>query len=148
VFAADAAQSTIQAQIQRELLITHGISTNDRRTALQIARSLQSQLFFYEVEWTSRLLQDSVEDVYMFLDDMGPDGADARAPDLEELPSGVILRMTKCYSPGCSDEDPCYAFVCPRKVRAFCDAGGAVQLTGCEEGDAGVAHAYTVSVGA
>jgi hypothetical protein len=53
----------------------------------------------------------------MFLDDMGPDGADARAPDLEELPSGVILRMTKCYSPGCSDEDPCYAFVCPRKVR-------------------------------
>jgi hypothetical protein len=108
-------QSTVQGQIQRELLLTHGISTNDRRTALQVARALQSQLFFYEVEWGSRALQDSVEDVYMFLDDM--DGAsDAPRADVEGLPTGVILLMTKCYSPACTDEDPCYAFACPRKV--------------------------------
>jgi hypothetical protein len=83
---------------------------------LQIARALQSQLFFYEVEWGSRVLGDSVEDVYMFLDDMdGP--PDAPRADVEGLPTGVILLMTKCYSPGCSDEEPCYAFGCPRKVR-------------------------------
>ena len=49
-------QSTIQTQIQRDLLITHGISTNDRRAALQAARSLQSQLFFYEAEWGGKLV--------------------------------------------------------------------------------------------
>ena len=62
-------QSTIHAQITRELALTHGIVSLDRRAALQVARSLQSQLFFYEVEWGGRQLQDGVEDVYMFLDD-------------------------------------------------------------------------------
>lgn len=92
-------KSTIQSLIQRELLINHGVSTSDRRAALQVlyflyvalcvltlfclrflhgsfvlvtqvARSLHSQLFFYEVEWGGRVLQDGVEDVYMFLDDL------------------------------------------------------------------------------
>ncbi|EIW75246.1 hypothetical protein CONPUDRAFT_85508 [Coniophora puteana RWD-64-598 SS2] len=67
--------STIQSQIQRELLINHGISTTDRRAALQVARSLQRQLFFYEVEWGDKPLQDGVEDVYMFLDDHDAEGA-------------------------------------------------------------------------
>ncbi|KAJ6607025.1 CNH domain-containing protein [Mycena sp. CBHHK59/15] len=80
--------STIQSQIQRELAINHGISTNDRRAALQVARSLQSQLFFYEVEWGGRILQDGVEDVYMFLDDQ----------------EGT-----------CGDEAPCYSYGCPRR---------------------------------
>jgi RHO1 GDP-GTP exchange protein 1/2 len=53
----------------------------------------------------------------MLLEDMDG-GSDVRMGYLEseELPSGVILLMTKCYSPGCSDEDTCYAFTCPRKV--------------------------------
>ncbi|KAF8892159.1 Dbl-like domain-containing protein [Infundibulicybe gibba] len=101
--------STIQAQIQRELAINHGISTNDRRAALQVARSLQSQLFFYEVEWGGRVLQDGVEDVYMFLDDQ--EGAPR-----EELPTGVITVLSKCYAPLCGDGRPaCYAFGCPRQ---------------------------------
>jgi hypothetical protein len=83
--------------------------------ALQIARSLQSQFFFREVYWPSRMLQDSAEYIYTFLDDMDG-GSEAGMGYLEELPSGVILLMTKCYSPGCSDEDPCYASTCPRKV--------------------------------
>lgn len=92
--------------------------TSDRRTALQVARSLQSQLFFYEVEWSSRILMDDVEDVYMFSDDQG--GSDA-IPEREELPvpTGVITMLTRCYSPCCELEDgiPCYAYACPRKVR-------------------------------
>ncbi|KAJ6485700.1 signal transducer [Mycena sanguinolenta] len=105
--------STIQAQIQRELAINHGISTSDRRAALQVARSLQSQLFFYEVEWGGRVLQDGVEDVYMFLDDQ--EGGSDAAPEREELPTGVVTMLTKCYSPSCGDEVPCYAYGCPRK---------------------------------
>ncbi|KAJ7708817.1 Dbl-like domain-containing protein [Mycena rosella] len=104
---------TIQAQIQRELAVNHGISTSDRRAALQVARSLQSQLFFYEVEWGGRVLQDGVEDVYMFLDDQ--EGTSDAAPEREELPTGVVTMLTKCYSPSCGDETQCYSYGCPRK---------------------------------
>ncbi|KAJ7780269.1 CNH domain-containing protein [Mycena maculata] len=109
--------STIQAQIQRELAVNHGISTSDRRAALQVARSLQSQLFFYEVEWGGRVLQDGVEDVYMFLDDA--EGASDAPPEREELPTGVVTMLTKCYSPSCGDEMQCYSYGCPRKGNAF-----------------------------
>ncbi|KAL6309388.1 Dbl-like domain-containing protein [Sparassis latifolia] len=105
--------STIQSQIQRELLITHGISTNDRRAALQVARSLQNQLFFYEVEWGGRVLQDGVEDVYMFLDDQ--EGASDARLEREELPTAVVTLLTKCYVPSCDDENPCYSYACPRR---------------------------------
>ncbi|OCH96297.1 Dbl domain-containing protein [Obba rivulosa] len=108
--------STIQSQIQRELLVTHGISTNDRRASLQVARSLQSQLFFYEVEWGGRVLQDGVEDVYMFLDDQ-EGGSDARI-EREELPTAVVTLLTRCYSPSCDDETPCYSYACPRRREA------------------------------
>ncbi|KAJ7614669.1 signal transducer [Mycena polygramma] len=109
--------STIQAQIQRELAVNHGISTSDRRAALQVARSLQSQLFFYEVEWGGRVLQDGVEDVYMFLDDQ--EGGSDAAPEREELPTGVVTMLTKCYSPSCGDEVPCYSYGCPRRGNTF-----------------------------
>ncbi|KAF8956940.1 CNH domain-containing protein [Flammula alnicola] len=105
--------STIQTQIQRELAINHGVSTNDRRVALQVARSLQNQLFFYEVEWGGRVLQDGVEDVYMFLDDQ-ESGSDA-VPEREELPTGVITMLTRCYSPSCGEGVVCYSYTCPRK---------------------------------
>ncbi|KAH7922215.1 Dbl homology domain-containing protein [Leucogyrophana mollusca] len=106
--------STIQSQIQRELLINHGVSTTDRRAALQVARSLHRQLFFYEVEWGDKLLQDGVEDVYMFLDDV--EGNSEAHREREELPTAVITMLTKCYSSSCSEEDPCYSFACPRRA--------------------------------
>ncbi|KAJ7623723.1 signal transducer [Roridomyces roridus] len=105
--------TTIQSQIQRDLAINHGISTNDRRAALQVARSLQSQLFFYEVEWGGRILQDGVEDVYMFLDDL--EGASDAVPDREELPTAVVTMLTKCYSPSCGEGRPCYSHSCPTR---------------------------------
>ena len=92
------------------------ISSTDRRPALHLARSLQSQLFFYEVEWGGRVLQDGVEDVFMFLDDQ-EGGAETRR-EQEELPTAVFTPLTKCYSPSCLDGSaPCYAFSCPRRVR-------------------------------
>ncbi|KAF7317781.1 hypothetical protein MKEN_00865900 [Mycena kentingensis (nom. inval.)] len=109
--------NTIQTLIQRELALNHGMSTDDRRAALQVARSLQSQLFFYEVEWGGHSLQDSVEDVYMFLDDQ--DGTSDAAPEREELPTGVVTMLTKCYSPSCTDDMPCYVYACPRRGTAF-----------------------------
>ncbi|KAF5373357.1 hypothetical protein D9615_007366 [Tricholomella constricta] len=105
--------STIQSQIQRELAINHGVSTNDRRAALQVARSLQSQLFFCEVEWDSRPIQDKVEDLYKFMSDF-IGGSDSE-PEQEELPTGVVTMLTRCYSPSCGDGAPCYAYVCPRR---------------------------------
>ncbi|KAF7289464.1 hypothetical protein HMN09_01340400 [Mycena chlorophos] len=109
--------NTIQSLIQRELAVNHGISTDDRRAALQVARSLQSQLFFFEVEWAGHGLSDSVEDVYMFLDDQ--EGTSDVAPEREELPTGVVTMLTKCYSPSCSDDMPCYSYGCPRRGTAF-----------------------------
>ena len=110
-------KSTIQSQIQRELLINHGVSTADRRAALQVARSLQSQLFFYEVEWGDKPLQDGVEDVYMFLDDL--EGNSESQREREELPTAVITMLTKCYTSTCSEENPCYSWVCPRRRVSF-----------------------------
>ena len=108
-------QSTLQSRIVSELLISQGVTPNNRSIALQVARSLQQQLFFYEVEWGGRILQDGVEDVYMFLDDQ-EGGADAPR-DREELPTSVITVLTRCYSPSCSDAQPCYSFACPRRSR-------------------------------
>ncbi|KAI0741874.1 hypothetical protein C8Q80DRAFT_1196778 [Daedaleopsis nitida] len=109
--------STIQSQIQRELLVTHGISTNDRRAALQVARSLQSQLFFYEVEWVDRPLQDGVEDVYMFWDDQ--EGMSDARMEREELPTAVITLLTRCYASLCDEDNPCYSYTCPRRRSAL-----------------------------
>ncbi|KAI0292306.1 Dbl-like domain-containing protein [Russula brevipes] len=99
--------STLQSRIASELLINQGVTTNNRAVALQVARSLQQQLFFYE---------DSVEDVYMFLDDQ--EGSADAPRDRAELPTSVITVLTRCYSPSCSDALPCYSFACPRRPRA------------------------------
>ena len=94
------------------------MSTNDRRAALHVARSLQSQLFFYEVEWGNRVLQDNVEDVYMFLDDQ--EGTSETVMEREELPTGVITMLTRCYTPMCGEGGVCYSYGCPRMVHLRC----------------------------
>jgi hypothetical protein len=60
-------------------------------------------------------LQDGVEDVYMFLDDL--EGPSDSAPVREELPTAVVTMLTKCYSPSCGEGLPCYSYSCPSKVR-------------------------------
>ncbi|KAJ6513480.1 hypothetical protein C8R45DRAFT_1154875 [Mycena sanguinolenta] len=63
---------------------------------LLVACSLQTQLFSHEVEWGGRMLQDGVEDVYMFLGDQ--EGGSDAAPEREELPMG-IMTMDKVLFP-------------------------------------------------
>ncbi|KAF5362320.1 hypothetical protein D9756_002193 [Leucocoprinus leucothites] len=111
--------STIQTLIQRDLAINYNMSTNDRRVALQVARSLQNQLFFFEVEWGGRILQDGVEDVFMFYDEQ--EGGSDAIFEREELPTGVVTMLTRCYSPSCADSGaegpPCYSFSCPKRQK-------------------------------
>lgn len=100
------------------------IPPSDRRLALSLARSLQNQLFFYEVEWGGRVLQDSVEDVYMFLDDQ-EGGSDLRNQEIGELPTGVFTPLTKCYLPSCMEGMPyaCSSYSCPRRVSNLIASG-------------------------
>ena len=77
-----------------------------------VARSLQKQLFFVEVEWGLRVLQDNVEDVYVFLDD--PETP--TLPERAELPTAVVTMLTGCYSVMCDDGGACYSPSCPKKV--------------------------------
>ena len=107
-------QSTLHSIIQRGIGRDHGTQyPTDRRAALLVARSLQITLFFYEVEWGARVLQDGVEDVYMFMDDQ--EGPSDEPIERAELPTGVMTILTKCYSAGC-DGAGCYSYACPRKV--------------------------------
>ncbi|KAG5219569.1 CNH domain-containing protein [Salix suchowensis] len=82
-------------------------------------KDIVSQLFFYEVEWGSRVLQDGVEDVYMFLDDV--EGSSDAPPDRQELPTGVITILTTCYTTMCTGEGPCYAWSCPKRGKFTVD---------------------------
>jgi hypothetical protein len=120
----DTAQSVIYTNIYPELVVRGADAIVwGRPAALEIARALQSQLFFYEVEWGAGRLQDSVELVFKFLDDVA--GA---APDSWHIPTGVVLSMTKCYSTSCTRANPCYAFSCPQKVRGTCMYARLLQL--------------------
>lgn len=39
--------------------------------------------------------------------------------DREELPNGIVTALTKCYVSTCGENElPCYAWSCPRRVRA------------------------------
>ncbi|KAJ4469772.1 hypothetical protein C8J55DRAFT_523777, partial [Lentinula edodes] len=49
------------------VVLTDGLRYSSFVSIIQVARSLHSQLFFYEVEQGGRVLRDGVEDVYMFL---------------------------------------------------------------------------------
>lgn len=60
------------------------------------------------------MLQDGVDDVYMFLDDL--DGGSDGVIERTELPTGVETILTKCYSASC-DGPGCYSYACPRKVQ-------------------------------
>ncbi|KAF8143060.1 hypothetical protein K438DRAFT_1784078, partial [Mycena galopus ATCC 62051] len=94
--------NTVQAQIQHELALNQGISTSDCRAALQVAPSLQSRLFFHEVEWGGPVFQDS-------------SGSDA-APKREEFPTSVVTMLTKCYRASWGDEALCYLYGCPQQL--------------------------------
>jgi len=105
----DPCKVAIQSQIQRELAINHNTLMGDRRVALRIARTLENQLFFVNVDWGMRELQDGVEDVYTF-------GEAGSIVGRAELPTGINTMLTRCYSAICEEGVVCYSYTCPRKV--------------------------------
>ena len=84
------------------------------------------------------MLQDNVEDVYMFLDDQEGPGASSgggsgsgaggmsdmhrNAEMMGELPTGVFTPLTKCYLPSCMEGAmyACSSWTCPRRVGTVC----------------------------
>lgn len=127
---------TIQALIKKHLLLNHSLNLAafpssypstaiiDRRAALHIARSLQTQLLFDEVEGGGRELSDGVEGVYMFSDDSAlsettNSGGFALTTAELPLPTAVVTMLTRCYVPTCVDDKPCYAWDCPKRGQSL-----------------------------
>ncbi|KAE9411081.1 hypothetical protein BT96DRAFT_247819 [Gymnopus androsaceus JB14] len=126
---------TIQSLIKRHLLLNHSLNLTpssypltaiDRKAALHVARSLQTQLLFYEVEGGGRELCDGVDDVYMFSDDSayctnGNSNSSGFFPTSAELPlpTAVVTMLTRCYVPTCVDDKPCYARDCPKRAHSL-----------------------------
>lgn len=67
-----------------------------RRIALHVARSLHTQLFFFEIRDNEQPVNDGLDQVFVFPED---DGGGAT---WDEIPSAVLTEVTGCYSPLCS----------------------------------------------
>lgn len=90
-----------------------------RRTALHIARSLHSQLFFFEVRNNEQPVQDGLDQVFVFPED---DGGGAT---WDEIPSAILTEVTPCYSPLCNSLaaqgyylTKCLSPSCPNNMQA------------------------------
>jgi len=91
--------------------------SHDRLFALQVARSLQNQQFLYAAEGGNQILQDRVEDLYLFLEDQA--GTNDVRTERELLLIGAITMLTYCYSPTYNTSASCYSYSCPRNCAAF-----------------------------
>ena len=83
----------------------------------------------------------------MFLDDQ-EGGSDARI-EMEELPTGVVTYLTKCYTPCCVDGQPCYAYSCPRRVSTVSTPGNSMVCLGdfcCQGQSASILSSPAVEV--
>ncbi|CAG8554215.1 4215_t:CDS:10 [Ambispora gerdemannii] len=87
-----------------------------RRIALNMARSLEAQLYFHSVDWSiSSVIKDTEEEVYTFLSP-NPGSPTALEWD-EDFPTGVFPSVGKCYSPRCGvDGKGCYSRTCPNYI--------------------------------
>ena len=99
---------------------THA-SVTARDLSMQIARSLQAQLWVHSVEWHESELCDDDDEIFGFLqDEPGPSGYNPfPMHDLDTTPSSVITPLTSCYSPLCAQDAgdnlfACYSPYCPR----------------------------------
>jgi len=124
------------------------IGTSNRKLALAIGRSLESQLLFHDVLYTNELfdsddiiyqlkarsamrynrdskldisaiISDYIEtnDVYGKDDDLtlNVDSNNNLIHSHTDLPSGVFVAISSCYSPTCTNDSPCYSYSCPRR---------------------------------
>ncbi|CAG8565035.1 14164_t:CDS:10 [Ambispora leptoticha] len=83
-----------------------------RRIALNMARSLEAQLYFHSVDWSiSSVIKDTQDEVYTFLNP-SPGTPTALEWD-EDFPTGVFPSVGKCYSSRCGvDGKGCYSRTC------------------------------------
>ncbi|GAA5977124.1 hypothetical protein JCM21900_003491, partial [Sporobolomyces salmonicolor] len=108
-----------------------GTAGRERKLALGIAKELHRALWFHEVDWDDAPLKDSRAQVFAFLqDEREASGRRDDEADREEIPTGVITELTKCYSPFCRKENAagamtpggvlgaCYAYSCPNRQNA------------------------------
>jgi len=133
------------------------IGTKNRKLALAIGRSLESQLLFHDVLYTNNLI-DSKDNIYQlqvrtamgynresrldisaiigdYIETAKPmindeknefllnksqnnSNDDLYSSRYTDLPCGVFVAISSCYSPTCSEEFPCYSYSCPRR-KAF-----------------------------
>lgn len=126
-------QTTVQSTFPPRL-------SGDRKLALKIARTLLREMFFHEVDWAETVLQDGVDDVYVFTEDeqhwgageappagtshQGLMAAGSSQPGVTPVPNGVLTTLTTCYSPYCTRETKdgravggCYSRFCPNAPR-------------------------------
>ncbi|GAA5879401.1 hypothetical protein JCM1840_006035 [Sporobolomyces johnsonii] len=110
-----------------------GAAGRERKLALGVARELHRALWFHEVDWDDAPLQDAPAQVFAFLrDERDASGAGGTTrddeADREEIPTGVVTELTKCYSPFCAKGNAegavtpgggvlggCYAYSCPNR---------------------------------
>ena len=76
------------------------IKTNDRALATIYARSLQQQNIIVDVA-TNQKFRDNHHDLYTI--------------NTSQRVNGVFIILTKCYSPTCTRDKPCYSLSCPNK---------------------------------
>ncbi|OUM62166.1 hypothetical protein PIROE2DRAFT_54450 [Piromyces sp. E2] len=88
------------------------IGTKNRKLAYAIGRSLASQSLFHDVLYTNDFV-DSQENIYQLQTHKNiPYNRDSNQ---NELPSGVFVAISSCYSLTCTEDSPCYSYTCPRR---------------------------------
>ncbi|KAJ2649705.1 RHO1 GDP-GTP exchange protein 2 [Coemansia sp. RSA 1287] len=118
------------------------IRATDRNLAIVVGRALEQQKLFHDVDYEKRLRDDSNE-LYAFDEDTvaalvrslrivhnedDDDNSEEAATlyqrsvhqpsDVRPTNSGingVFVMLTDCYSPTCSNTQPCYSVTCPRQ---------------------------------
>jgi len=131
------------------------LGTKNRKLALAVGRSLESQFLFHDVLYTNNLI-DSNDNIYQLksrstmrynrdskLDisaiisdyiDSNPVYDDSKEISInktensssnddlysshDDLPTGVFVAISSCYSSTCTNDSPCYSYSCPRR-KAF-----------------------------
>ncbi|TIA71928.1 hypothetical protein E3P91_02323 [Wallemia ichthyophaga] len=103
-------------------------SSVSRSLAVQVARTFQSQLYFFEVEFNMILVSDDVQEIFIFPDEVGLQGAGS-----DEIPTGVFIALTPCYSLMCPGDETCYSYSCPYRAKKALHLVSATQIPNIEE---------------
>ncbi|KAJ2317670.1 RHO1 GDP-GTP exchange protein 2, partial [Coemansia sp. RSA 2704] len=98
------------------------IRASDRNLAIVVGRALEQQKLFHDVDYEKRL-RDDANELYAFDEDVvaallraqhSDDGGNAAEAGGSSI-NGVFVMLTDCYSPTCSNTQPCYSVTCPRQ---------------------------------